>query len=126
MHQPSDPIAAWMTTTPFTLDENEPVERAEALFRAHAIRHLPITREGQAVGVVSERDLFVAGRFAHTRGLPVGVLMTTEPVVVPPTAPIAEVADRLWKEREGVALVMAQGRLQGVFTAVDALRALAS
>ena len=121
----NEPISKWMTTSPWTLDESEHVERAVEIFRTEHIRHLPVLREGRLAGILSERDTFVAAQFAETRGLAVGILMAPDPVIVGPDATLGFVAERLWRTREGVAVVVEGGRVLGVFTAVDALRALA-
>lgn len=120
-----DPISKWMTAMPYTLDEGESVARAEEIFRSHRIRHLPVLREARLAGVLSERDMFVAAQFAQTRGLSVGVIMAPEPITARPDALLRDVAEKLWVEREGVAIIVEDGRVLGVFTAVDALRALA-
>ena len=120
-----EPISQWMTAAPWTLDESETVERAAELFRTQHIRHLPILREGRLAGILSERDMFVATQFAQTRGLAVGVLMAPDPVTVAPDATLSAVAEKLWVTREGAAVIVEGGRVLGVFTAVDALRALA-
>ena len=52
------PLAAVMTPDPLTIDENASAFDAALLMARHAIRHLPITRAGCLIGVVSERDLF--------------------------------------------------------------------
>ena len=118
-------ITQWMTPAPWTLDEGETVERAAELFRIHHIRHLPILRRGRLAGMLSERDMFVAAQFAQTHGLAVGILMAPDPIVVAPDATLTSVADKLWRLREGVAVVVGAGQVLGVFTAVDALRVLA-
>jgi len=118
-------ISKWMTPSPWTLDEGAHVEQAVEIFRTMHIRHLPILREGRLAGVLSERDTFVASQFAQTRGLAVGILMAPDPVIVGPDATLAFVAEKLWTTREGAAVVVEGGKVLGVFTAVDALRALA-
>lgn len=121
----SEPVSRWMTPAPWTLDEDETVERAAEIFRTQRIRHLPVLRERRLVGMLSERDMFVAAQFAQTSGLKVGVLMAPNPVVVAPDSMLSTVAERLWVTSEGAAVVVEDGHVLGVFTAVDALRALA-
>lgn len=123
---PTEPVSRWMTSAPITIEETHKVEEAEELLRIHHVRHLPVVREGRLAGVISERDLFIAAQFAQTRGLAVGVLMALDPVRVGPDATLAAVAEKLWVLREGVAIVMDGERILGVFTAVDALRALST
>ena len=52
------PLASVMTADPHSIDENASAFDAALLMARHTIRHLPVTRGGMLVGVVSERDLF--------------------------------------------------------------------
>ena len=52
------PLASVMTPDPHSIDENASAFDAALLMARHTIRHLPVTRGGMLVGVVSERDLF--------------------------------------------------------------------
>ena len=51
--------------------------------------------------------------------------MVPDPYEVTPEAPLAEVVATLLERRIGSAIVIDEGRVVGVFTTVDALRALA-
>ena len=52
------PLSAVMTPAPATLDESASAFDAALEMVQRGIRHLPVTRGGVLVGVVSERDLF--------------------------------------------------------------------
>jgi CBS domain-containing protein len=52
------PIAQVMTQPVLTLTTAHTAEDAALLMSRHGMRHVPITRHGAAVGMVSERDLF--------------------------------------------------------------------
>jgi acetoin utilization protein AcuB len=52
--------------------------------------------------------------------------MTDEPFVVPPDAPLEEVAEVMAARKHGSALVVESTTVVGIFTSTDALRALAS
>ena len=52
------PIAQVMTQPVLTLTTDHTAEDAALLMSRHGMRHVPITRHGAAVGMVSERDLF--------------------------------------------------------------------
>ena len=118
-------VEDWMTPLPYTLAPTDSVEHATALLREHGVRHLPVVAEGGVVGIVSERDLFVASRFANTHGMKVEVIMEPDPYVVMRSTPLCEVARIMEAKRYGAAIVVEDGCLVGVFTAVDGLRALA-
>ncbi len=117
-------VEDWMTPLPYTLAPTDSVEQATALLREHGVRHLPVVAEGGVVGIVSERDLFVASRFANTHGMKVEVIMEPDPYIVTRSTPLCEVARTMEARRYGAAIVVENGCLVGVFTAVDGLRAL--
>lgn len=52
------PIAQVMTQPVLSLSTDHTTEDAALLMSRHGMRHVPITRNGAAVGMVSERDLF--------------------------------------------------------------------
>jgi CBS domain-containing protein len=56
------PVSAVMTSPVHTLTVEHTAQDAALLMSRHAIRHLPILRDGRVVGVVSERDLFALQR----------------------------------------------------------------
>ncbi|WBY01694.1 DUF294 nucleotidyltransferase-like domain-containing protein [Ramlibacter tataouinensis] len=58
------PVSAVMTSPVHTLTVEHNAEDAALLMSRHGIRHVPVTRAGQVVGVVSERDLFALQRLS--------------------------------------------------------------
>ena len=52
------PLAQVMTAAPLCLDENASAFDAALLMARHGVRHVPVTRGGTLLGVISERDLF--------------------------------------------------------------------
>ncbi|WP_332815415.1 DUF294 nucleotidyltransferase-like domain-containing protein [Ramlibacter sp.] len=58
------PVAAVMTSPVQTLTDDHSAEDAALLMSRHGIRHVPVTRAGRVVGVVSERDLFALQRLS--------------------------------------------------------------
>ena len=115
-----------MTPLPYTLAPTDSVEQAAVMLREKGVRHLPVVADGTVVGILSERDLFVASRFANTHGMAVEVIMEADPYVVRRSTPLREVARTMEAKRYGAAIVVEDGRLVGVFTAVDGLRALSN
>lgn len=122
----TDEVGAWMTCSPISIGPREPAREAEALFRKHRIRHLPVVEAGRLVGLLCERDLQVAELFAGNSAMATDVLMGLAPIVVPKTALVADVAADMADRCEDAAVVMDGDVLLGVFTTADALRALAS
>jgi acetoin utilization protein AcuB len=120
------PVYRYMTPCPQTIDRDAPVAKARELMSRHAIRHLPVLDGGDLVGVLSDRDVAVAERLGDPFATAVGEIMSTEPYFALPSSPVAEVADQMAKHRYGAAVIIDRGNVIGVFTAVDALRAMAS
>lgn len=51
------PVRAVMTSEPYTVSENADLVDAVTLMEEHRVRRLPVTREGQLIGIVSQADL---------------------------------------------------------------------
>jgi len=58
------PIGQVMVAPVHTLSVDHTAQDAALLMSRHGIRHVPVTREGIAVGLVSERDLFAIQRLS--------------------------------------------------------------
>lgn len=123
---PIDRVANWMSACPVSIGPHDLAPVAHRLFVEHGIRHLPVLEDGKLVGVLCERDLQVAELFGGTRTLTVEVVMSATPYVVSPTAALSEVAACMVEKLEDAAVVVDRGRVVGVFTSTDALRALAA
>jgi acetoin utilization protein AcuB len=94
--------------------------------RARHVRHLPVLEGGRLVGVVSERDLYL---LETLRGVdpgkePVSEAMTEQPYAVSPEAKVHDVVREMLGKKYGSAVVVERGKVAGIFTRSDALRAL--
>ena len=58
------PISPVMSTPVYSLTTQHTAHDAALLMSRHAVRHVPVTRDGQVVGLVSERDLFALQRLS--------------------------------------------------------------
>ncbi len=115
-----------MTPMPRTIAHDSVLSEAAAIMSEHGIRHLPVMREGVLVGILSERDVTVV-RSLHTVTLDTVTaekIMTDAPFAVGPDTPLSDVVSRMASKRLGSAIVEEGGRVTGIFTTVDALRAL--
>lgn len=52
-------VSEVMTTEVITVSPEDTVRHCIALTKKHHIRHLPVVKEGRAIGMVSLRDLFL-------------------------------------------------------------------
>jgi acetoin utilization protein AcuB len=121
-------ILAFMTPFPFSIDIEAPLAEAHAFLRNRQIRHLPVTREGELAGVLSDRDIKLAlGPDLGSppeRELRVSDVYQPECYVVDAGTPLEVVAASMAERHVGSALVTRAGKLVGIFTTTDACRAL--
>jgi acetoin utilization protein AcuB len=121
-------IEQFMTSAPHTIGHDQSLAVAYRLMREHGIRHLPVLDGGRLAGVVSERDLLFIDKLVdvdHDR-VPVSEAMSQDVYAVPPRASLLAVAQEMADHKYGSAVVMDGTRVAGVFTTVDALKALVS
>ena len=50
-------IERYMTAAPITIGVEQSLEKASKLMYEHQIRHLPVLKGGQLVGILSDRDI---------------------------------------------------------------------
>ena len=50
-------IQKFMTTQPQSIESKEKLEKAKEVMAKYGIRHLPVTREGEVIGMLSEREI---------------------------------------------------------------------
>lgn len=113
-------VGAHVTTCDQSLDG------ARAAMRDEEIRHLPVLQNGVVVGILSDRDLSFIDRLPGVRAnLIVENAMTPDPYVVEASEPIDVVAREMARRKIGSAVVAKNGKVVGIFTAVDALELLA-
>lgn len=121
-------IKSMMTAFPYAIDAGAQLEEAREHMREHAIRHLPVTRAGDLVGVVSERDLSRAE--GETKGrrrgeVRVWDVCARQVYVVDLEEPLDNVLLHMARERIGSTVVAKDGKVAGIFTTTDACRAFA-
>lgn len=126
MTKPIPQVSKYMTTTPHTVRPSLTLNEAMKLMREHQIRHLPILEGGQLVGLLTERDIRMIESFKDVDPAKFVVedAMSQEVYVVPPSAPLDEVAAEMASKKYGSAVVMQNQKVVGIFTMVDAMSAL--
>lgn len=117
-----------MTSDPWTVDENTDLDRAMALMDEHRLRHLPVVRGSELVGIVSNRDLLEAtgwepGSAPGRLPVRIGQVMRTPVVRVHPAETVVTAALELGLRRIGAMPVVEGGRLVGIVSERDLLRA---
>jgi len=120
-------VRKYMTQSPITIGSKQSMASAAKLMKEHGIRHLPVLRGGQLVGVVSDRDVKIVESFPDVDPdtVPVDEAVGQEAYGVKPTDSLAEVARHMHDHKYGSAVIMDGKNVVGIFTTIDALAALA-
>jgi acetoin utilization protein AcuB len=117
----------YMTPSPYSIGQEQQLSQAHKLMRAHAIRHLPVLHGGKLVGVLSDRDLHLIESLRDVDPEQVRVEEAMSPTVftVAPKTPLDDVVREMAQHKYGSAVVVDNGKVVGVFTTTDAMRAFA-
>ena len=124
-----------MTENPATATELMSVADALGLLYELDVRHLPVVRGRELVGIISDRDLRAFSAAAEdeameavegARSANVGNFMNTDPVRVDPETNVKEVVELMLTHRVGALPVcdLDTGDLLGIVSYVDVLRSV--
>ncbi|HEX9102204.1 MAG TPA: CBS domain-containing protein [Polyangia bacterium] len=121
-------LRSFMTHAPHTVGAAQTLATARELMRRHHIRHLPVLDAGQLVGILSERDLLLVAGLpgVELERVAVSEAMTPDPRCISPDSSLEWVAAEMAQARLGSIVIVEGERVVGIFTTVDALRALGS
>ncbi len=125
-----------MTASPITVDPGTPVFDARHRMLQERIRHLLVTEHDRLVGIVTDRDIRLNLPSQATSlsvweinhllmKLTVGDVMTTGVLTVGPDRGAGEAAQLMVDHKIGALPVVDAGRLVGILTETDVLRAFA-
>ena len=127
-----------MTQSPIAVPAETTVASALAILEPLAIRHLPVVdAEGRLVGIVGERDLHsfyaprkeLAGEWAAAVRAkleePVSGIMVAPAISVEADAQVTDAIQRIIDNRVSALPVLEGGKLVGIVSYVDLLRAFA-
>jgi acetoin utilization protein AcuB len=136
----TETVRDWMSRDPVSITAEASALEALERMQDRGIRHLPVLdRERHVIGVLSIDDLRAALPFEvglrkvprsdeaeSAREWAVGDIMTHAPVMLLESATLAEAAERMAARRIGcLPIVDEKGRLTGLLSETDLLRALA-
>lgn len=127
-------VAEWMTPKPESVTPKTPVMEAMQRLRKGGYRRLPVVDGGRLVGIVTDRDLKDATPSSATTlsvyelnyllsKLSVREVMTAPVVTVAPEDPVEEASLLMETHKISGLPVVAEGRLEGMLTITDMLRA---
>ena len=106
-----------MIVDPITMSPEQRIYEALEVMQRYRISGVPITRDGKAVGILTNRDL----RFVKDTSAEISTVMTTEGLVsVPPGTEMERARELLHEHRiEKLLVVDASGDLRGLITIKD-------
>jgi len=119
-----------------TLSAGDTLDLVDTIMRLGRIRHMPVVSGKRVVGVISQRDLFLAGISSalHFREkaerewlakIRVGEVMTRPVYTTTAATPVREAVDSMLGRRIGCLPVVDGDELVGLLSETDCLRLLA-
>ena len=127
-------VSELMAADPVTVSPDTPVFEARQRMLQERIRHLPVTERGQLVGIVTDRDIRLNLPSQATSlsvwevnyllaRLTVEKVMTRTVITVGPDRDAGDAARLMLEHRIGGLPVMDAGRVVGILTETDIVRA---
>lgn len=115
-------VADIMTRELVTLSEADNLAVADSFLELGRIRHLPVTRDGVLVGLVTHRDLLRAAARGADESVPAAAVMTRDVQVVEPGTSLRQAARLMLGHKLGCLPVVEGERLVGLITEADLVR----
>ena len=110
-----------MSKEPVTVGAQDNLATARAKMRAGRFRRLPVVEEGRLAGILTEGD--IREHLGNLEGTKVKACMTEGLLTVTPGTTLEEAATTLLNHKIGALPVLDDGRLVGIITTSDILRA---
>lgn len=132
-------VADWMTKRVATVKPLDSILHAREILEDKRVNQLPVVIGDEVVGIITDRDLRdafpsvfdeAAGRRTGSaaKGDPskvtVEMVMTATPFTLDSKTPLVDAAERMRRERVGALPIVNDGKLVGILTRSDMLRAL--
>jgi len=116
-------ISNWMTPNPTCVSPEDTLGKARELMTAGGFRRLPVVEgDKRLVGMISERDVRQhLGYLAQTR---VNAAMASSPISIPESETAESAARLMLQYKIGGLPVTDEGRVIGIVTTTDLLKAL--
>jgi len=113
-----------MIPDPISITEKTSIKEAIEVMKVNSIRHLPVTGEANMlVGFVTLADLRTGLIPSMVAGLTLSDLMIKNPIIVDPDSEIEIAAQLIYKHKISGIPVVKKGKLVGIITESDMLRA---
>jgi acetoin utilization protein AcuB len=124
--KPMPTVQKYMTYFPKTIGFHQPIAKAQDYMKKLHIRHLPVLKGGQLVGVITDRDinLILSFKDINPETITVDEAFTPDPYFTTSSTPLNEVTTEMIKKKYGCTIVVDKGKVVGIFTEIDAYKAL--
>jgi acetoin utilization protein AcuB len=129
----SKTVGEVMSKSPITIESELSLADAKDRMEEHGIRHLPVVEGDALVGLLSDRDIAVVSGLIGVKLEKVSIKeamqgpayaqLTDAPYTCSPSDTLKHVTSEMMGHKYGSALVMEDGKLVGVYTTIDAMRA---
>jgi len=130
-----EPISHIMTKTVVTANEKDDLKKVVEKLKAHTIRHIPIVKGKEVVGIISRTDINRLTFGALFEGqenadeailemLTISQVMTSKPKTVSSDTIIRDLAEVFVKEEFHALPVVDNGELKGIVTTTDVMKYL--
>jgi len=117
-------IKSLMIPNPITITEDASITEAIEVMKVNSIRHLPVVSKGNILkGFVTQADLKLALIPSMLGGVTMSDLIIKNPITVHPDDDIEIAAQLIYKHKIGGMPVVKGGKLVGIITESDILRA---
>lgn len=129
-----EPVSSIMTRNVLTVDFHNDLHQVIELVNHHKIRHVPVVKSGEVVGMISRTDinrLSFSSLFegqenadeAVLQMLTIEQVMTHKPRTIPTTMTIREVAEVFTEEEfHALPVVDEENELVGIVTTTDVIK----
>ena len=131
-------VQNWMSRDVVTVEEQTPIIEVMKLLEEHDIRHLPVTRDGKLVGMISDRDVKEASPSKTTTlkaqelyyllaEMKAKDVMRKDPIVISPDQTMEVAAVKMLEHKvTGMPVITNSGELIGIISQGDVFRVLIS
>jgi acetoin utilization protein AcuB len=126
IHKNMPKMLSVMVPFPYSISSKAPLNDAKKMMDEHNIHHLPIVENDDIIGIISEHDLYKAVALGHKLededGLETGDLVSRRAYMVDINDSLADVLSAMADNHLEATVILKEGDIAGIFTAVDALK----
>ncbi len=130
------PVKSLMNEKLVTVSADERLDTVDDIMALGHVRHLPVVKAGELVGIVSQRDLLRASlssisnvglgeKRAFLNSVKIREIMSPAVVTITPATTVQEAAEIMADEKIGCLPVVDNNRLVGMVTETDLLHHMA-